>query len=116
MFWLAVPSIVVLVVSGGDIAARLERLYRSRYEVFCRMAMAVTGDIERANPDSIVKFATIPPTANVVLVDRVNCCERTIEVTVAELAAMVNKGGAKTFWVTAFANGVVSRIEEQYVP
>lgn len=30
-------------------AGRLERLYRSRYDVFCRMTMAVTGDLERAH-------------------------------------------------------------------
>ncbi len=39
----------MLVLTGGDVTARLERLYRSRYEAFCRLAMAVTGDIERAH-------------------------------------------------------------------
>jgi RNA polymerase sigma factor (sigma-70 family) len=32
-----------------DAAARIERLYRARYSTFCRMAAAVTGDIERAH-------------------------------------------------------------------
>lgn len=74
-------------------------------------------DYTIANPDGRVHFGTISPTAQVVLVDRAYCCVRTIEITVAELAALVNKGGApKLFWVTAFANGVVTKLEEQYVP
>ena len=39
----------MLVLSGGDVTERIERLYRSRYDAFCRMAMAVTGDLERAH-------------------------------------------------------------------
>ena len=74
-------------------------------------------DYTIANPERRIKFGTVPPTAKVVLVDRANCCDRTIEVTVAQLAERVNKGGTpKLFWVTTFPNGVVSRIEEQYVP
>ena len=43
-------------------------------------------DYTIANPDGRIKFGTVPPTAKVVLVDRANCCDHTIEVTVAELA------------------------------
>ena len=74
-------------------------------------------DYSIANPDSSISFGTVPPTAKVVLVDRANCCEQTIEITVAQLAERVNNGKATLpFWVTASPDGVVTKIEEQYQP
>ncbi len=38
-----------MMASGPEIERALERLYRTRYRAFCRMAAAVTGDLDRGH-------------------------------------------------------------------
>lgn len=72
-------------------------------------------DYAIVNTEATAEFANVSPTARVVLVDWANCCETTIEISVAEFAKKDRSTLAKPFWVTV-DNGVVTRIEEQYLP
>ena len=66
-----------------------------------------------------------PTTPKVLLVDWAHCCEQTVSGSVAELAAALKAPAddpirdtyriATPYWVTV-ENGVVAKIEEQYLP
>ncbi len=82
-------------------------------------------DYEILNPDGHETAAPIADDAAVVLVDWAHCCEQTIRGTVAGLATALRARAdapireqyrvTAPYWVTV-ENGVVTRIEEQYLP
>jgi hypothetical protein len=82
-------------------------------------------DYEIFNPNGRDTAAPVAADAPVVLVDWAHCCEQTIRGSVAELATALKAQPddpirdkyrlGKPFWVTV-ENGVVTRIEDQYLP